>query len=208
MPPMIERIGTVTVNGTALPPYLCTPEHLDELAVGSLFVQGMIHSAADVLDIHTDELNVSVRIAFENHPSPLSLAARLESLCVLPPSPPIPMDDAQALMVQLADYEVYFGTHCIALRTPGEIHFREDIGRHNALDKVIGRGLMDNIDFGQCVMAATGRISLEMLIKTASACIPCIVTKKYPSDLAVEHAQRLGIHIIGNALSPKPVLYA
>ena len=207
MPPMIERIATITVNGEPLPPYLCTPEHLDELATGSLFVQGMIHSAADISDIRTDELNVSVHTA-EKNLSPLSLAARLESLCALPPSPPLPMQDAQALMVQLADYEVYFGTHCIALQTPSEIHFREDIGRHNALDKVIGRGLMDNIDFGQCVMAATGRISLEMLIKAASACIPCIVTKKYPSDLAVEHAQRLGIHIIGNALSPAPVLYA
>jgi len=101
----------------------------------------------------------------------------------------------------------FYGTHCIALRTPEGDHFREDIGRHNAMDKAIGRAALDGVDFSRCAVAATGRISLEMLLKATVVGISFIVSKKYPSDLSTEIARRLGICIVGHAASA-PVIFS
>ncbi len=204
---MIERIVPWTVNGESLPSFLCTPHALDELAAGHLLTQGQISDIREIRSIDVDGL--SIRVATKHALTPVqSLEKRLDALRPVTPKRTFSLKDAHNLMQALLQVETYYGTHCLALQTPSVTHFREDIGRHNALDKIIGRGALDGMDFSACAAAATGRISFEMLLKAASAGIPFIVSKKYPSDLSVEVANRLGICIVGNALAASPVIYS
>jgi len=77
------------------------------------------------------------------------------------------------------------------------IAIAEDLGRHNALDKVIGAGILQYIDFKQTLAASTGRQPLEMIMKCIQAKIPIIATKSVPTTLAVEIAEKSGIAIAG-----------
>lgn len=206
-PEMIERIVPWTLNGEAQPSFLCTPDALEELAAGHLLAQGRVDSIGDVARVLWDGQAIAVQTHTPPRPQP-TLEARLASLRPVQQRL-MRMAWAVALARELADVEHYYGTHCLALcRLGGEPCFREDIGRHNALDKVIGWGAMQGIPFADCAIAATGRISLEMLLKAATVGIANIISKKYPSDLSVSVARQLGIAIIGKALSEQPIVYA
>jgi len=197
---MIERIVSFAVDGVGMPSFLCTPEHLDELAAGYLLTQGHVESVAAIVSIVVDGL--SVRAATRGGIAPARpVEERIAAL--LPPHPGLCLSigEIRSLMRALTEVDGFYGTHCIALKAPGGVHFREDIGRHNAMDKAIGRAGLDGVDFSRCAVAATGRISLEMLLKAAGVGISFVITKKYPSDLSVQIARRLGICIVGNAAS-------
>jgi len=90
------------------------------------------------------------------------------------------------------------GVHCVGLfGKSGPVCIIEDIGRHNALDKAIGYGLMHNIDFSQAFLACTGRISSDMALKCSVAGIPVIVSRGATTSLAISIAERTGLAIVG-----------
>ncbi len=92
------------------------------------------------------------------------------------------------------------GVHSCALCSIQEILiFQEDIGRHNALDKVFGKALMDDISTRDKIILTSGRISSEILIKAAKRQIPVIVSRSAPTSLSVEMANKLNITLIGFA---------
>ncbi|HET6516075.1 MAG TPA: formate dehydrogenase accessory sulfurtransferase FdhD [Thermodesulfovibrionales bacterium] len=97
--------------------------------------------------------------------------------------------------------DLYHLTGCIhsaALSdSKGIICFAEDIGRHNAVDKVIGYAVLDHIPFRGKIMLASGRISSEIASKCARWGIPMLVTRTAPTNLAVEIAERGGVTIVG-----------
>ena len=73
----------------------------------------------------------------------------------------------------------------------------EDIGRHNALDKVIGYGLLHDIDFANILATSTGRQPAEMILRCCNANIPIIATKGVPTTLAIDIARKAGLTIAG-----------
>ncbi len=90
------------------------------------------------------------------------------------------------------------GVHCVGLfGKSGPVCIIEDIGRHNALDKAIGYGLMQNIDFCQTFVACTGRVSSEMALKCSVAGIPVIVSRGATTSLSISIAERTGLTIVG-----------
>ena len=92
------------------------------------------------------------------------------------------------------------GLHAAALfSTSGElIEIREDVGRHNALDKLIGSQLLDEeLPLHQRILMVSGRVSFEIVQKAAVAGVPIIAAVSAPSDLAIETAERLGATLVG-----------
>ncbi|MCL5423238.1 MAG: formate dehydrogenase accessory sulfurtransferase FdhD, partial [Nitrospirae bacterium] len=75
--------------------------------------------------------------------------------------------------------------------------FAEDIGRHNAVDKVIGYALLENIPFSGKILLASGRISSEISSKCSRWGIPILATRTAPTNLAVEIAEKRGITVVG-----------
>ena len=91
------------------------------------------------------------------------------------------------------------GTHAAALfsREAALLASAEDLGRHNALDKVIGQCLLREQAMTGCGVLLSGRVSLEMIVKAARAGIELVAAVSAPSSLAIEAADRLGITLCG-----------
>ena len=89
--------------------------------------------------------------------------------------------------------------HSAGLFKPGAepICIAEDIGRHNALDKVLGYGLINGVDLGNAFVTSTGRQPAEMILRCCNANIPIMATKGVPTTLAVDIARKAGLTIVG-----------
>jgi FdhD protein len=118
-----------------------------------------------------------------------------------------PVVDA-SLLLPLADrlrerqrlFEKTGGLHAAGLFTAGGdlVMLREDIGRHNAVDKVVGRAVLDHrVPLRDAVLAVSGRAGYEVVQKAIAAGIPILVAVGAPSTLAVATAQRFGLTLVG-----------
>ncbi len=207
---LMERIVPWTVNGAAQHAFLCTPEHLDELALGHLLAQGMIEDAADVKFIaetpaspEEQAMGIAARVAVTlaegatlHHPDILT------RLTACPPCESgftIARADLLNLCARLLADEDYYGAHRLMLHAGDREAFREDAGRHNAADKLIAWAVREGVDLHHAVLGATGRISLEMLAKAAQLGVPVFFSRKYPSDIAIQWAEKLNIALVSRA---------
>ena len=90
------------------------------------------------------------------------------------------------------------GLHSAALCSAEKIlYFCEDIGRHNAVDKLVGLCLKHEISLTDKVLVSSGRISSEILVKAAKLGIPILISRAAPTSLSIELAESLGITLIG-----------
>ncbi len=205
-----------------------TPGHDEELAAGFLYAEGLIAGREAVVEIETATLQwsgqpsnvVTVRLHQSFDPGRLQRnffatsscgvcgKASLEQLAVdCPPVADGPLL-ASAILSQLPlrmrQHQALFaqtgGLHAAALF---DIHgqllsLREDVGRHNALDKLVGERLLaGDLPLANRLLLVSGRTSFEILQKAAMAGIPIVCAVSAPSSLAVEVARRLGITLIG-----------
>ena len=74
---------------------------------------------------------------------------------------------------------------------------REDVGRHNAVDKVVGFGLLNDVSFAECLLMVSGRASFEIMQKALAAQVPIVAAVSAPSSLAVEFARESSLTLIG-----------
>ncbi len=105
-------------------------------------------------------------------------------------------------------YRLTGGVHSAAL-TDGThlISFAEDIGRHNAVDKVIGRCLLESVPFAGKILLASGRLSSEIVSKCARCGIPVLVSRAAPTSLAVAFARKTNLTMIGFARGDRMNVY-
>lgn len=100
------------------------------------------------------------------------------------------------------------GIHIVGLFGPdGKVSIIEDIGRHNALDKVIGYGLKHGVDFSRTIVTCSGRLSSEMVRKCLMANIPVIASRGATTTLAISMGEKAGLTIIGFVRSQKMNIY-
>ena len=122
----------------------------------------------------------------------------------IPPSDPLPASVVVSLPDALRKAQRIFeqtgGLHAAGLfdRTGKAVAVREDVGRHNAVDKLVGRSLLaGELPLSDKVLMLSGRVSFELVQKAAVAGIPVICAVSAPSSLAVEAADRLGLAVVG-----------
>lgn len=84
---------------------------------------------------------------------------------------------------------------------------REDVGRHNAVDKALGRGFMDGVDFSRACVLTSGRIAADMILKAVAARVPLLVSRSVPTTSAYEIARQAGVTIVGRVGDAEPIVY-
>jgi FdhD protein len=205
---------------------LCSPADLEDLVRGFLFGLGVIERAEQVraLTVNRATWSAFLELAPELGAELPVLAGLVGSGCgSLPPPelraalPPLPVDGFRVragriseLMQELARLsEVHRrtgGVHGAALADAGGIRlFREDIGRHNAVDKVIGARLAEGGGFQRCLLLSSGRVSSEVLARCR---VPVLVSRTAPTDRSVEEARRLNLTLAGFARGERMNLYS
>lgn len=228
-----EAVLHLSINGEKVVSLLCSPTQIEDLAAGFALTSGLIDSPGEIRDVvRLDGTRVDLRLEDEERDVASLLAKKifttgcgigmiLEDVLYGPMSDPVGdgvrlrPDDVLLLMADLHRRSGTFkdtgGTHSAAAYDPGErdlIAFAEDLGRHNAVDKVIGAAIRRGVDLGRAVLVSSGRVSSEVLLKAARARCPILVTKSAPTDLAVEIAQAAGITLVAFTRSRKFSVYA
>jgi FdhD protein len=222
-----ETLLAIEVDGRCLGRLSCSPFQRRELVLGWLFSQGLIAVAADVtrLSIRDDRARVRLRIAgagVERRFQPLQItacsggevpAALFADLPALSRDYEFTLAQAVALMEQLPARAGMFrrhgGIHCSMLadiKARKILASREDIGRSNSVDKLIGWGLAQKTDFSRCAVLTTGRISAEMALKCLQAGIPALISQTTLTTKALEVVRRSGLTLVGHVLKPRPIL--
>jgi FdhD protein len=227
-----ERPITLYLNDREMVTLLCAGHHLDELAAGFLYAEGFLRSPEDILNIDIDDEAGTVKLSARVDGA---LTERLwqkrtitsgcakgslfyYSLDALL-SKPVKSDMRIApsrILDRLEDlnhlsemYRRTHGVHNTALADPDRvILFRDDIGRHNAVDMIVGYVFLNGIPLGDKMLITTGRLTSELLIKAAKVNIPVLVSRNTATSLAVELAISLGITLIGFARAGKFMVYS
>jgi FdhD protein len=227
-PPLSEEAAvTITVNDREVATLLCTPRDLREMAIGWLYGEGMIDSPADIVSLagcaHDRELLVSLNRELPHGAGNWRLITsgcgaagqdnvRLDAVPRVTSETSFSLAGLRARMREMRDRAVQYqhtgGVHSAALVTDDRLlAHREDIGRHNAIDKVVGHALLSGIDCREAALLATGRLSSEMVWKAARAGSPLVASLSIPSDLARDIAEAAGITLVGRILSARPWVY-
>jgi len=210
-----EHELTIRWHGRRLATLLCTPQHLEELVVGFLLTAGFIDGVGQIerLSIGPGEADVETQ-----DPDPGRLF-RTEATWTGCGGRPVPLPSrpsrvpaegrvhrqhltelARLLQLDCPIFRTTGGTHVAAATCQGQRHFavvREDIGRHNAVDKVAGYALLGG-QVGQLeVLTVSGRVSSDMLIKASRLAVPVVLSRSAPTERAVALAAEAGITLVG-----------
>jgi FdhD protein len=215
----VEEPLEIRIDGQPLAVTMRTPGHDDELALGFLYGEGLIDGPrpaglTDDFAANTIEVpgpltrDPGQRRFYTTSSCGVCGKGALEEVAVhsaqAPPGPHLPRTLLAGLPDRLEQpgFERTGGLHATGLfdATGRLIVTREDVGRHNAMDKVIGRALLDgNIPLTDRVLCVSGRLSFELVQKAAVAGAPILVGVGAPSSLAIELADDRGITLCGFA---------
>jgi len=219
---VVEAPLTIYLNGQELVTLLCTPDKKESLALGFLRSGGLLSSLDEVAGVRMSEDGNAVEVTLKNKSNLVEQlygkhtitsgggkgVVFFSALDVVP-GPPVPeggisitAEEICSLMSSLQESAAIFkatgGVHSAALAdTRKIIIFCEDIGRHNAVDKIIGQSLLQGIPLHDKVLVCSGRLGSEILLKAAKLQLPLLISRAAPTTLSIELAESLNITLVG-----------
>ncbi|UGB29006.1 formate dehydrogenase accessory sulfurtransferase FdhD [Metabacillus sp. B2-18] len=212
---------TIFVNNEEFATMVCTPTHFEEMVIGFLASEGVIRFYNEIESISIDESagyayvslqsNVTTnqqyyskrfigsccgksrQFYFQNDVKTSKTSTTKQTLTP---------EQCISLMKTMQESSVVFqetgGVHNAALCTPDEMLVsRTDIGRHNALDKLYGYSILNQIPVRDKIIVFSGRISSEVLVKASKIGVGIVLSKSAPTDLAIKLANDLNITAVG-----------
>lgn len=227
-----EHPVTLHLNGREVVTLLCAGHHLDELAAGFFYAEGFLRSPEDLEAIRVDAAAGRVEVVTTGEPAIASqlwskrtvtsgcgkgsaFYHALDALLSKPCQSPLRVSSSQILdrmeeLNRLSEtYRRTHGVHNTALATADELLvFRDDIGRHNAADMVVGHVFLKGIPLGDKLLLTTGRLTSEILLKAARVGVPILVSRNAATGLAVELATKLNLTLIGYARAGRFTVYS
>lgn len=208
----------ILLNQQELVTLVCSPVKLDELAVGFLFSEGLLKSRDDILLLEQKEDRLALTLA-EADLKTTGLKNRIitsgcgRSMIYTDLNGTGLKKVRTQLQIEaekLLEWSTVLAQQSELFKKTGGVHnsllvdvgsdwqaFREDIGRHNTVDKLIGHLILNGLPATTKILLTSGRITAEILLKTARIGLPMVVSASAPTDLAIRLAYRLGITLVG-----------
>lgn len=221
-----EQPLVVYVNGQKFVTLLCSPIKLDCLVIGYLWLEKVIASLDDIRRLEVSEVDGMADVTLTRDVE-LPTERILTSGCgggitfridprlfqrvhsTLKVRPEQLSQRMKELFAAAENYRASRGIHGAAL-TDGDrlLVVAEDVGRHNAVDKIMGEALLRGIPTQDRILLSTGRISSEMLLKAARMQVPLVASRTSPTEMAVSLAEQLGLTVVGYVRPDSLNLYA
>jgi FdhD protein len=216
----VEEPLEIRISGVPVAVTMRTPGHDEELAIGFALSEGLRpRGAAPPADLAANAIELDApgfdpdrlrRSFYTSSSCGVCGKGALEAVAVEAPRVESADRVPAALIAELPDrlrtgqaaFDVTGGLHATGLFDgSGELlAVREDVGRHNAMDKVIGRAFLDGmLPLARAILCVSGRLSFELVQKAAVAGCPVLVAVGAPSSLAVELAEDRGVTLVGFA---------
>jgi len=220
-PVAVEVPINIYVNDRYLITLLATPRLERELALGWLFDEGALQSLDEVKEIAVDKNDITVMTKEplqEERLQVVGVTRILTTACGLSISKflkvmgeigkafigsdyKVGATEIMRMVRELDDQSTLFkltgGTHASALFEEGRlVAFAEDIGRHNAIDKVIGMALQSKVNFSRCVLVSSGRQPADMVLKVARMGIPILASIASPIRSGITAAKKTGVTLV------------
>lgn len=226
-----ENPLTIFLNDKELVTIVCSPSSLNELAIGFLLSEGLLQDPSDIAAILIAENKETIWVRTsspvippnqdQNHRITTGGGKSGTSFRFIKAArelPPIASDiqftpiHLLAMIDRLQERSATFkrtgGVHSAALAGQEDlICMFEDIGRHNAVDKVLGYAFLNQISCHDKILILSGRIASEILLKAARAGIPVVLSRSAPTGLTVDLAGSLNITVIGFARGQRLSIY-
>jgi FdhD protein len=224
-----ETALALTYNGGTYAVMMGTPQDLADFAIGFSLDEGVIRSPADIETLDIVELDDGIELRMWLSPDKAALLSErrrhiagptgcgicgIESIAeavrpaaIVPKGRSFAPREIMAAMASIAPLQTINietrAVHAAAFWTParGIVALREDVGRHNALDKLAGALARDNVDEREGMVLLTSRVSVEMVQKTAAIGAPLMVAVSAPTALAIRTAEAAGITLAAIARS-------
>lgn len=221
---LTEHYLQVYLNESLVMELTCTPTHLEELVLGRLYSEGMIRSIDEIDYFYLCESGNTAKVFLKET---LDADHVLEEDTNVPTcctnnkvywksdediQPVVPIEWHSEWIFKLAEtfekdtslHKQTYGTHSSFLAVKDKILFiSEDIGRHNAIDKVIGMALKEGLDLTHTLVFTSGRVPTDMVAKVIRARIPIFISKAAPTKQSVELASQYNLTLIAGAHSDK-----
>lgn len=221
----------IVLNGEPLVTLLCTPSELEEMTVGFLLSEGLLRDKASIRKLEVDERETTIRVELSDLPEDISkLFARrtISSGCgkgvtfthyrmyedrrIEVQGRLMSLEDIKRLLKTFRNISSLYletgGVHSAALSDGRDIlFFSEDIGRHNAVDKLIGKAFLMSVPVENKILLTSGRVTSEIMTKAGRNRFPILISRAAPSCMAINYAEDMGITLVGFARGERMNIY-
>lgn len=215
-----EKPLNLFINRSFYATIFCSPSNLKELAVGHLTSEGIMKSTAEIEEVNVKDdvcqvkfissVDAEKRLKLSKHFGRVILSAcGVQGSYIVPRKLPkikltlkIKANTILDCVKKLNSAPIFRktgGVHAAAIfeENGTGVAFAEDIGRHNAVDKAVGMAIMDKADLGKCFLASTGRLTGDMVMKSATAGLPIVASIAAAIDSGIIIAKKANVTLAG-----------